>query len=206
MSAAATAITIDPSHFFREGMESCLFKAGFQPLSHAHSLAEALQALNGRVPALAAIGPNFTEPEAFALCRELLALWPDVQILLYTGHANDPRVQADAFHSGIRAVLTREAGEAETRATIAAIQRGEALFAEAIRKSRPPSLTEREREVLKWMAEGKPDREIAHEMNVSYSTARTYAQRILEKLNVHERREAVWRGRRLGWLPPKQNR
>lgn len=200
MSAPAIAITIDPSHFFREGMESCLFKAGFQPLCHTHSLAEALQALNGRVPDLAAIGPNFSEPEAFALCRELLALWPGVLLILYTGHAADPLVQADAFHTGIRAVLPREAGEAETLAAIAALRSGEALFAEAIQKARPAALSEREREVLKWMAEGKTDKEIAAELVLSVATVRNHHQRILEKLEVHEKREAVRRGRRLGWV------
>lgn len=156
--------------------------------------------MNGRVPDLAAIGPNFIEPEAFALCRELLSLWPGVRLILYTGHAHDPLVQADAFHTGIKAVLAREAGEAETLATIAAIQSGGVLFAEAIRKSRPAALTAREKEVLRLMAAGKTDKEIAVELMLSVATVRNHHQRILEKLDVHEKREAVRRGRRLGWV------
>lgn len=203
MTTAKPAITIDPSRFFRDGLESCLVTAGFQPLSHATSLAEVVRDLAGRTPDLAAVGPNFTEPEAFALCRELLRRWPAINILLYTGHAADPLVQIDAFHTGVRAVLPREAGEAETLATMAQIEAELPMFTQAIRASRPAALSPREVDALKLMAEGKTDQVIARELNVSYTTARTYAQRILEKLNVHERREAVRRGRRLGWLPSK---
>ncbi len=203
MTSRKTAITIDPSGFFRDGLESCLVKAGFRPLSHALSLAEAVRDLAGRTPGVAAVGPNFTEPEAFAISREMLARWPNVQIILYTGHAADRLVQADAFHTGLQAVLPREAGEAETLATIARIEAGLPMFTQEIHASRLVAPSPRELDALKLMAEGTPDTEIAHKLNVSYSTARTYAQRILQKLNVHERREAVRRGRRLGWLPPK---
>jgi DNA-binding CsgD family transcriptional regulator len=79
------------------------------------------------------------------------------------------------------------------------------MFTPAIRASPPVVLSAREREMLILMAEGKTDKEAAGALKVSYATARNYAQRILEKLDVHERREAVRRGRRLGWVALKQN-
>jgi DNA-binding NarL/FixJ family response regulator len=48
-------------------------------------------------------------------------------------------------------------------------------------------------------------KEIARALTISVATARNHSQHILEKLDVHERREAVRRGRRLGWVALKQN-
>jgi DNA-binding NarL/FixJ family response regulator len=199
------ALTLDPNRFFRSGIDSCLVKVGHEVLCHAHGLPEVVRVVGSRTPDLAAVGPNFTEPEAFATCREMLVRWPSIQILLYTGHAADPLVQADAFHTGIRAVMSREGGNAETLAAIARIEAELPMFTQEIRDSRPATLSLREMDVLKLMAEGKTDKGIAHDLNVSYATARNYAQRILEKLDLHERRDAVRRGRRLGWVPLKQN-
>lgn len=54
-------------------------------------------------------------------------------------------------------------------------------------------LTEREREVLALMAEGRPDREIAHALSISETTAKTHAQHVLSKLGVRNRVEAaIW--------------
>jgi DNA-binding NarL/FixJ family response regulator len=64
----------------------------------------------------------------------------------------------------------------------------------------PTELTAREREVLKLLAEGKTDREIAAALVLSLPTVRKHSQKVLEKLDVHERREAVRRARRLGWF------
>jgi DNA-binding NarL/FixJ family response regulator len=48
------------------------------------------------------------------------------------------------------------------------------------------------------MAEGKTDRAIAVALDLKFSTVRNHAQHILDKLDVHSRREAVWRARHRG--------
>jgi DNA-binding NarL/FixJ family response regulator len=50
------------------------------------------------------------------------------------------------------------------------------------------------------MAEEKTDRKIAITLSLSAATVRNHSQQILERLGVHNRREAVRRARRLGWV------
>ena len=57
------------------------------------------------------------------------------------------------------------------------------------------SLSQREIEVLKLLADGESTREIAATMGISTSTVRIHIQHVLQKLNVHKRREAVMLGR-----------
>jgi LuxR family maltose regulon positive regulatory protein len=61
-------------------------------------------------------------------------------------------------------------------------------------------LTSRELEVLKLLANGLSNREIAQELFVSMSTAKTHVHRIYSKLNVHKRTQAVEKARKVGYL------
>jgi DNA-binding CsgD family transcriptional regulator len=63
-------------------------------------------------------------------------------------------------------------------------------------------LTDREHEVLRLIAEGKTDREIAEVLYVSRRTVNGHVASILGQLAVHSRSEAVTRARELGWLAP----
>jgi DNA-binding NarL/FixJ family response regulator len=61
-------------------------------------------------------------------------------------------------------------------------------------------LTKCELRVLRKLAEGKSSKQIAAELQISVHTVRNEAQRILSKLHVHSRKEAVHRARHLGWI------
>jgi NarL family two-component system response regulator LiaR len=61
-------------------------------------------------------------------------------------------------------------------------------------------LTKRELEVLALLAEGKTDREIAHELGIAESTAKNHVSNILGKLNVPNRAGAVAAGYQLGLI------
>ena len=63
-------------------------------------------------------------------------------------------------------------------------------------------LTARERDVLRLLAEGLTDREIASSLFVGRRTVNTHVTNILGQLGVQTRREAVSRARALGLLPP----
>ena len=196
------AVIIDPSSLFREGAHRCLVNGGHVGLAQVRSLEEAVQRLGTLIPDLALIGPNFPEYESLAVCRELIHCWPFLKIIVFTRHAEVPLFQADAAGAGANACLPRAAGEAETLEAIAAVMAGHQLFAREILSQvlRPMVLTAREREVLKLLVARKTDREIASLLTLSVFTVRNHSQRILEKLEVHDRQEAARRARRLGWL------
>jgi DNA-binding CsgD family transcriptional regulator len=63
-----------------------------------------------------------------------------------------------------------------------------------------PPLTDREREVLRWVAAGEPNKEIAKRLDISLATVRNHIHHILEKLDVHSKLEAVSLAFRQGWV------
>ena len=66
--------------------------------------------------------------------------------------------------------------------------------------SRVPPLTEREREILRWVAAGLQNKEIAQKLGISLATVRNHIHNILEKLDVHSKLEAVSLAFRQGWV------
>lgn len=67
-----------------------------------------------------------------------------------------------------------------------------------------PPLTEREREILHWVAAGLQNKEIAHRLDISLATVRNHIHRILEKLEVHSKLEAISLAFRRGWVAGDQ--
>jgi DNA-binding CsgD family transcriptional regulator len=63
-----------------------------------------------------------------------------------------------------------------------------------------PPLTDREREILRWVAAGLQNKEIAHKLGISLATVRNHIHNILEKLDVHSKLEAVSLAFRQGWV------
>ncbi len=63
-----------------------------------------------------------------------------------------------------------------------------------------PPLTNREKEILAWVAGGLPNKEIAAELEISLATVRNHIHSILEKLDVHSKLEAVSLAFRKGWV------
>ena len=62
-------------------------------------------------------------------------------------------------------------------------------------------LTEREADVIKLVARGQSNKEIAREMNISAETVKTHLKNMFEKLGVQQRSQAVLMARSLGLLP-----
>jgi DNA-binding CsgD family transcriptional regulator len=62
------------------------------------------------------------------------------------------------------------------------------------RKNKEPALSERERQVLQWVREGKTNHEIGQILSISPLTVKNHVQRILRKLNVSNRAQAAARG------------
>jgi DNA-binding CsgD family transcriptional regulator len=64
-----------------------------------------------------------------------------------------------------------------------------------------PPLTEREKEILRWVAAGLQNKEVAQKLGISLATVRNHIHNILEKLEVHSKLEAVSLAFRQGWVP-----
>lgn len=133
--------------------------------------------------------------------RDVRRLSPTTQVVVLTAHADDT-VLLDAVEAGCTGFLMKSGAAGDVIAAIRAAAAGEALIAPGVMARllphlRPPAptvgtdLTPREREVLKFVAEGLQNAEIAERLTVSVHTIRNHVQNILAKLGVHSKLEAL---------------
>ncbi len=193
-------LLVDPSPFFYEGICNCLRRGGYLALEQAPNLEDALQKLTAQQSDLVLIGSNLQEHESLEISREITSRWSNIKTLVFTTHANDPLFQLDAVYAGTSACLPVETNDDECLEAIKAVVAGHQLFPREILAQglQPIVLTTREREVLKLLAEGKTDKQIADALVLTFRTVHNHVHRILEKLDVHSRQEAVWRARHRG--------
>jgi DNA-binding NarL/FixJ family response regulator len=132
--------------------------------------------------------------------RQLKARWPVIEVVAVTSFLEEAKVRA-ALEAGASGYLLKDAQADEVAAAIRAAAAGEChldpaaakLLAASLRAPRPAAdaLTAREREVLTLIAEGKTNRQIARQLNVTERTARTHVSNILAKLQLTSRTQAA---------------
>lgn len=144
--------------------------------------------------------PNMNGAEA---TRQITRRFPDVKVVILTMHENRQYLLQIINAGAAACVLKRSAGT-ELVTAIKAVVRGESYFSPAMaamllddyrgmlqREHEEDPLTEREREVLQLVAEGKTNQEIADLLVLSIKTVQTHRAHIMEKLDAHDRTDLV---------------
>jgi two-component system response regulator DesR len=108
-----------------------------------------------------------------------------------------------ALKAGVSGYLLKDSPSEELANSIRSVMGGRRIFAselvdEAYGQENP--LTEREKEVLNLVADGKNTKEIANELFITTGTVRNYISVILDKLDVSNRIEAITRFKEKGWF------
>jgi DNA-binding NarL/FixJ family response regulator len=139
--------------------------------------------------------------------------FPTCRVVVLTSFGEVERVNA-ALRSGAVGYLLKDAEAAEVAAAIRAAIRGEVhLDSEIARRltqdlrcgpAGPALLTQRERQILALLGEGRSNREIANILVISERTARTHVSNVLSKLNLTSRTQAALMAIREGLVPGPQ--
>lgn len=141
--------------------------------------------------------------------RRVRAMTPHTQVVVLTAHTDDARVIA-ALRAGAIGYVPKDAEPETLLSTVRAAARGQSLLGPAIAESVFQELmgraqirydlTEREMEVLRLLAHGQTNREIAEELVVTVETVKTHVGNILAKLHLAHRTQAVIRALKEGLI------
>ena len=147
--------------------------------------------------------PNLNGIEA---TRQIVSHRPRTAIAILSMHSDESYV-IRALKAGARAYLLKDSAEADLLAAVRALTEGKSFFSPAISKilvedymrqleSRGAEdtyelLTNREREILQLLAEGRTNKEVANMLNLSLYTVETHRTHILQKLNIHSVPELI---------------
>ena len=147
--------------------------------------------------------PNLNGIEA---ARQIVNRNPRTAIAILSMHSDESYV-IRALKAGARAYLLKDSAEADLLAAVRALTEGKSFFSPAISKilvedymrqleSRGAEdtyelLTNREREILQLLAEGRTNKEAANMLNLSLYTVETHRTHILQKLNLHSVPELI---------------
>jgi len=175
---------------------------------------EMVEALHPDVVVMDIAMPNMNGAEA---TRQIKRRFPGVKVLILTMHENQQYLAQIIKAGAIGCVLKRSAGS-ELVTAVRAAAHGESYFSPTLATMMLDSyrmhlleevgdeaglLTEREREILQLVAEGKSNQEIADLLVVSIKTVQTHRAHLMEKLGAHDRTELVKHAIRLGMVTPE---
>ncbi|GGK96899.1 DNA-binding NarL/FixJ family response regulator [Curtobacterium luteum] len=145
-----------------------------------------------------------------AATARILAREPGIRVLILTTYESDDQILA-AIEAGAAGYLLKAAPESEILAGVRATARGETALAPSamaalVRRTtgKPiagPSLSPREFEVLRLVAQGNSNPAIGRQLFLSETTVKTHLGHVFEKLGVNDRTRAVTRAMELGLLP-----
>jgi DNA-binding NarL/FixJ family response regulator len=186
----------------------------FKLVGEATSGAEALKIIRESKPDLVVMDISMAEPNGIAVSRRIGQELPSVKVLILTFHEDRAYLQ-QAIDAGVGGyLLKRSAAENLVPAIRAVITGGlyvdpaiaNRLFESApkqgggLRDGRLPELTEREESVLKLVAQGFTNKEVAARLGVGVKSVETYKSRGVEKLGLKTRAELVRYAAVQGWL------
>jgi DNA-binding NarL/FixJ family response regulator len=199
----------DDQALIREGLQMLLgLSPGIEVVGTATDGNEAVELAARQLPDVILMDLRMPRCDGVEATRRILRDHPSIRIVVLTTYADDESIFS-ALEAGAMGYLTKDAGAAEIQAAIRTIHAGEALLNPAVQRrliqqlrggaprptvsepSLPDGLTPREAEVLRLIAEGLSNAEIAERLVVAESTVKTHINNIFSKAALRDRAQAV---------------
>ena len=201
-------LIVDDHEFVRRGLLAFLdSEPDIEVVGEAEGGAQALELLvamesEGRLPDVIVMDLQMAPIDGIESTRQIRALYNDLEVVALTSFADEERVHA-ALYAGASGYVLKDSDADEVAGAVRAAHRGELQIDPLVARRLMSSLrqerdddplaeiTSRELEVLRLVAAGKPNKEIAAELDISERTARTHVSRILRKLGLSSRTQAA---------------
>ncbi|MBA3474372.1 MAG: response regulator transcription factor [Rubrobacter sp.] len=221
----------DDHALVREGMRAMLAsEQNLEVVGEAESGREALELCRELRPDLILMDVRMPEMDGLAATREIKGEYPETRILILTTHES-PEYLMDAIRAGAAGYVLKDSTKQRLLDAVRRVISGESpvnqelamqviqrLTDENRRHAEPlpepaeklreealaDPLTDREIEVLRLLALGKTNRQVAKELLISLSTVKTHIQHVNIKLGVSDRTQAAVRAIELGLLSKEE--
>ena len=206
MSEKIRVMLVDDHEVVREGLRALLNRRpNMSVVAEAGTVAQAIEMATTYTPDVIVMDVRLPDGTGVEACREIKDKLPAVRTIMLTSYADDEAVFASIL-AGASAYLLKQTRGQQLAEAVEAVARGESLLDPQVTKrvlqqmrdlaagssSGPQSqLNENEYKILKLIAEGKTNREIAAEVYLSDKTVKNYVSSILSKLNLRRRSEAA---------------
>jgi two-component system, NarL family, response regulator NreC len=195
-------LIVDDHAVVRTGLRLLIAtQADMEAVGEAGSVAEAITEARSLKPDLILLDVVMPDESGLQALPMLLREHPEAKVLILSME-DDPRYVREAFAAGARGYLLKEAAANEVVSAIREVAQGAryvhpelgARLVEAEpppRRERDDPLSEREHEVLRLLALGHTNQEIANQLFISVRTAETHRAHIMKKLQLASRAELV---------------
>jgi DNA-binding NarL/FixJ family response regulator len=175
-----------------------LSNAGITVTASTRDGDEALRKIEQTRPVVAVLDARMPRRSGLDVLKHLHASQASTRVILYTGYGDDALL-SEALDAGVGGVLDKEAPLDDLVRAIQIVAEGgtyldptaAAALIQQQRRTRDHGLTQREREVLRLLADGMTNDQIGAELSISPQTVRTHVQKAMEKLGAQTRVQAV---------------
>lgn len=204
MTNPIRVLIVDDHLVVRTGIRALLAtEPGIEVVGEARDGAEAITEVARLGPDVILMDLVMPEMDGIAAIEQILASQPDARILVLTSFEADDKV-FPAIRAGALGYTLKDFGPAELVRAIQRVYRGESALHPAIARrvlqelahppARPPTaqpLTEREVDVLRLVAQGESNQQIAASLGIGEGTVRVHVSNILSKLHLASRTQAA---------------
>lgn len=211
-------LIIDDHPMFREGLKAILKRdARYEVIAEAGNGRDGLIAAKEHCPDMALVDISLPDLNGIRLTRELKQFLPELRVIIVSMHSKIEHI-AEAFKAGASGYLVKESASEGLLKGLNNVVRGEYFLDSSVsptvveslmnaplqkgasRDADYGTLTPREQEVMRLLAEGLSSRDIAEKLFISPKTAENHRANLMKKLNLHSNIELIRYAARLGLI------
>ncbi len=211
-------LIIDDHPLFREGLKAIIGRSNkFEVTGEAGNAHQGLRMAKKYKPALVVVDISLPDTNGIQLTREIRDLLPDTRIIIVSMHSKVDYI-VEAFQAGATGYVVKESASEKLLKGLESVAKGEYFLDSAvshqvvkalmkfpgkeakITDADYGSLTPREQEIMRLLAEGLSAKEIAEKLFISPKTVENHRANIMKKLGLHSTMELFRYAAKLGLI------